>query len=516
MRLLPYGSRGVLVELADLDAAIAFGAAVRAADLPDVVDVVPAERSVLVVGDPAVLTSALRELQPMTGSMSARDEAVVELPVTYNGADLDEVARLTGLTPAQVVAAHTGRPWTVAFTGFVPGFAYLTGGDPRLRVPRRADPRTRVPAGAVGLGGGYSGVYPRASPGGWQLIGHTDVPLWDLDRDPPALLRPGVEVRFVEAAAAPPPPGPDFDRGRPGLDLPDRASRRPAADAVAFRRLEVLGVGSSVLVQDLGRPGMAAYGVARAGAADRGAHRLAQRLVANDEGAAGLEIVLGNVRLRAHGDLLLAVTGAPVSVTADGRPVGCNAPFALRDGAVLALGTPVSGLRSYLAVRGGIEVSRVLGSRSTDTLTGFGPEPVAAGAVLPVGTPAESWPVADVAPLPDQRQDPRPVAVTPGPRLDRLLDPARMEGVWTVSEHSDRVGVRLLGPALDVAAGAAPSEGALPGAVQLPPSGTPVVLGADCPVTGGHPVVAVVEDTDVLAQLRPGQQVSVHWANVRR
>jgi KipI family sensor histidine kinase inhibitor len=514
-RLLPYGARGVLVELGGLDAALAFGAALRAADLPGVVDVVPAERSVLVVGDAPALAPALRALPFETGAMSALLDAVVELAVTYDGPDLDEVARLTGLDPTQVVAAHTGRPWTVAFGGFVPGFAYLTGGDPRLDVPRRPDPRTRVPAGAVALGGGYSGVYPRASPGGWQLIGHTDVRLWDPDRDPPALLRPGVEVRFVDAATSAAPaarsnpshPGPEpLDRGTPG---PTSGSRRR-------RGLEVLAVGAPVLVQDLGRPGMAAYGVARGGAADRGAHRLGQRLVANEEDAAGLEIVLGNVRLRAHGSLLLAVTGAPVSVLADGRPVACNSPFALGDGAELTLGTPARGLRTYLAVRGGIEVPRVLGSRSTDTLTGLGPDPVLAGHVLPVGSPTDFWPIVDAAPVPGLGQDPVLVTVTSGPRVDRLREVTSLEQVWTVSEHSDRVGVRLLGSPLDVSTESAPSEGALPGGVQVPPSGAPVIFGADCPVTGGHPVVAVVRNTDVLAQLRPGQQVQVRWARTPR
>jgi KipI family sensor histidine kinase inhibitor len=121
----------------------------------------------------------------------------VEIPVVYDGPDLDEVARLTGLAEDEVVAAHTGTPWRIAFGGFAPGFAYLVDGDPRLHVPRRAEPRTSVPAGAVGLAGEFSGVYPRPSPGGWQLLGRTDAPLWDVDRDPPALLQPGGWVRFV-------------------------------------------------------------------------------------------------------------------------------------------------------------------------------------------------------------------------------------------------------------------------------------------------------------------------------
>jgi KipI family sensor histidine kinase inhibitor len=133
------------------------------------------------------------------GPVEAPATDAVEIPVVYDGPDLADVARLTGLAADEVVAAHTGTPWRVAFSGFAPGFAYLVGGDPRLAVPRRERSRTSVPAGSVGLAGEYSGVYPRSSPGGWQLIGRTDAVLWDLDREPPALLRPGGEVRFVRA-----------------------------------------------------------------------------------------------------------------------------------------------------------------------------------------------------------------------------------------------------------------------------------------------------------------------------
>ncbi len=150
---------------------------------------------------------ALRELDsspPTTARADPTEETgVVEISVHYDGPDLTEVAERTGLSPSEVVSAHTGRLWLVGFAGFAPGFAYLVDGDPRLHVPRRPAPRTRVPAGSVGLAGEFSGIYPRASPGGWQLIGRTDQTLWDLDRDPPALLRPGLRVRFVDAGGEP-------------------------------------------------------------------------------------------------------------------------------------------------------------------------------------------------------------------------------------------------------------------------------------------------------------------------
>ncbi len=200
MRTCPYGDSGVLVELDSLDAVLAFAAAVAADPPPGVVDVVPAASTVLVRLDPTRtdVEAVSRALASVEASpRSARATGVVEIPVRYDGADLDAVGALTGLGADGVVAAHTAALWTVAFVGFAPGFGYCTGGDARLRVPRRDTPRTRVPAGSVGLAGEFTAAYPRDSPGGWQLVGRTDVALWDLDRDPPALLRPGIQVRFT-------------------------------------------------------------------------------------------------------------------------------------------------------------------------------------------------------------------------------------------------------------------------------------------------------------------------------
>ena len=197
MRLLPSGERAVLVEVRDLDEVLALADPLRT--LAGVVDVVPGERTLLVtVADPSQLPAVRGALAdvvaPPSGSLTA---TTVEIPVTYDGPDLADVAALTGLTEHQVVEAHLGTTWRVGFGGFAPGFAYLVGGDPRLEVPRRTEPRPSVPAGAVGLAGCYSGIYPRSSPGGWQLIGRTDAVLFDPAADPPALLQPGMTVRFV-------------------------------------------------------------------------------------------------------------------------------------------------------------------------------------------------------------------------------------------------------------------------------------------------------------------------------
>jgi KipI family sensor histidine kinase inhibitor len=197
MRLLPAGENALLIEFADLPETMSYHRSM-VRERPDaVVDLVPAARTVLVIfdGAPAPILEWVAALEPAVDDPTAASEAVT-IPVTYDGADLDDVARLTGLSVAEVVAAHTQQTWTVAFGGFAPGFGYLVGTDTRLHVRRRDSPRTSVPAGAVGLAGEFSGIYPRSSPGGWQLIGRSDVTLWDSERTPPALLTPGTTVRF--------------------------------------------------------------------------------------------------------------------------------------------------------------------------------------------------------------------------------------------------------------------------------------------------------------------------------
>lgn len=203
MRLLPYGDRALLVELADGEQALALAATLREDPPAAVGELVPAARTVLVVAADGAgvgdLRDALQRVE-VTPLKDREDEGeLVEVPVVYDGEDLEDVARLTGLSAEEVVAAHTDQTWRVAFGGFAPGFGYLVGEDDRLHVPRRESSRTAVPAGAVGLAGEYAGVYPRESPGGWQLIGRTDLAMFDLDREPAALLRPGVRVRFTEA-----------------------------------------------------------------------------------------------------------------------------------------------------------------------------------------------------------------------------------------------------------------------------------------------------------------------------
>ena len=504
MRVLPAGDRALLIELPDARTRRAVDAALRADPPAGLVDQVPAAVTVLLRFDgPHRLAGAVRALPPVDAAgvrVGADAGEPLLVPTTYDGADLDEVASLLGLDAARLVSWHTGQVFTVEFGGFLPGFGYLTGADDAPEVPRRRSPRTRIPAGSVGLAGRWTGVYPRASPGGWQIIGRTRLPVWDIRRDPPGLLTPGRRVRFVDE-------GPSG--GGPASGATAGAARIPSGRVDA----EVTAVGPLALVEDLGRRGLGALGVPTGGAADRVAHRLANRLVGNPEDAATIELLLGGLELRAVADLLIAATGAPAPLAVAGRPVAWAAPVHVPAGARITVGVPGHGVRSYLAMRGGIAAEPVLGSRSGDPTTGLGPPPLRVGDALRVGPdPGGVVRSSDLTPA-AHRWGGTSVRVVLGP-ADDWFDPAALARLttttWRVSSHSDRVGLRLDGGTLPRRRpGERPSEGVVRGAVQVPPSGEPLIFLADHPTTGGYPVIAVVvdDDTDLLAQCRPGDTV---------
>ena len=277
--------------------------------------------------------------------------------------------------------------------------------------------------------------------------------------------------------------------------------------------LEILAPGPLTTVQDLGRPGYAGIGVGASGAADRSALRLANRLVGNAEGAAALEVTFGGLELRASTGALVALTGADPHPSVDGRPVGHSCLLRLQAAAVLRLGVPASGVRTYVAVRGGVVVEPVLGSRSTDVLSALGPPALHAGMRLPVGPVSGPLPGADSAPVAVPTAGDLRLGVLLGPRDDwftlAALD-TLTSFAWTVSSDSNRVGLRLVGPPLERRDdGELPSEGVVPGSLQVAPGGGPTLFLADHPLTGGYPVVAVVADRDLdrAGQAGPGQRL---------
>ena len=512
-RYLPAGAGALLVELPDLAHTLDLLAALQAAPLAGVRELVPAARTLLIHFDRHQTSApALRraiEALPLE-RQRADHGARIEIPVRYDGEDLAEVAALLGISVADLIARHTGQDYTVAFCGFAPGFAYLAGGHPSLNVPRRATPRTRVPAGSVALAGTFAAVYPDATPGGWQLLGTTDARMWDLARDPPALLQPGMRVRFVDDATIS-----VAVRAHPASAATQNHSNPNPQSA----GLSVRATGLQALVQDAGRPGQAAQGVSAAGALDQGATRRANRLVGNAAELPVLEALAGGLQLSSQGNAVVAVTGATGALTltrADGRTwlVERNQALALADGDRLTLGEPATGLRSYVAVRGGFDVAPVLGSASRDTLAKIGPPALTAGQRLPVGDTRACSAVAvpDLAPPPlPKAGDTVTLDVTLGPRTDwftpeavTLLAAQR----WQLTQQADRVGLRLQGevPLARAQTQELPSEGTVTGAIQVPASGQPVLFLADHPLTGGYPVIGCVAPwhLDLAAQIPPG------------
>lgn len=515
-RIVPAGSRAVMVELDDLDQAVRFNAALLAANLPGVTEIIPAARTVLVEFESAAQTGAIvAELKGLPLADAVRVDAdPLVIPTIYDGADLNETADHLGVSTDELVRRHTEATWTVAFVGFAPGFAYQVCDDPLFNVPRRSSPRTRIPAGSVGLAGEFSGVYPRESPGGWQLIGRTPLAMFDVTRDPAVLLSPGQTVRYEVA-------DPDVEFHQPV---------EPAPVEVGDSALVVHNAGLLTLIQDRGRVGSAQFGVSPSGAFDREAARDANHLVGNSDDAALLEVTLAGATLSARSDQLVAVTGAECElmifddVTDPVAPVR-NAPFGrgfmLKSGESLWLGSALGGVRSYVAVRGGLDASVTFGSRATDLLSGVGPRPLRNGDVIGVGT-RDGGLVRSVEPaVPTIRHaGGRTLDVVLGPRADWFTDDAIqtfLTQAWEVTPSANRIGIRLVGEvALERSiTDELPSEGAIVGAIQVPREGQPVIFGPDHPLTGGYPIIAAVADhhLDLLAQLHPGDRVTFRALN---
>lgn len=538
----PVGRVAVLLDCGSLDLALAVFASLTAAREGGALcadEIVPAAETVLVSGGAsqqllvaADLRSTLNAYACEPGGLAGLAGAELEIPVVYDGADLTEVATLAGFTTEQFVLRHTSPLYNVAFLGFAPGFAYLSGGDPALHVPRKATPRTRVPAGSLAIAGEFSAVYPRESPGGWQLLGHTDRVLWDPSLTSPSTLEPGTRVRFTAVrdrvsvlAEAKPSPGVPAATSARLDDATHPKPGRESAGSLGRPAIKILDPGLQTLFQDAGRPGFAALGVSPSGAVDRSALHRSNRLVGNAEAAPALEIGPGSFRAAALGVTVCALTGAPRNgsiVGAHGRRrVEFGRAFRIDDGEVLHLDHPERGVRTMLAVRGFVAPSIALGSASRDTLADLGPEPLKAGDVMGVSTQptqptnAVGLPEEHDWPLPSPSETVR-LRVDPGPRDDWFAPESKgsfWRDTWRVTALSDRVGVRLAGEPLTRSAAHTgrelPSEGLVRGAIQVPADGQPLIFLSDHPVTGGYPVIGVIhpDDLDLAAQLPEGASV---------
>lgn len=501
------GTRSVLIELPDTATVMAWHAHLSAHPLDAQIEVIAAARTLLFKaatrrGLDTALT-ALRALTPDDAAAGAHKR--IDIDVVYNGEDLEAVAEHYSISTEALIDRHTSEDWLAAFGGFSPGFAYCTAAGSGWDTPRRASPRTKVPRGSVALAGPFSAVYPIDSPGGWQLLGSSPTPVWDLGEDPPNRISPGDEIRYRAVSE-------EITLSPATASAPASQPARPAATVTA--------VGLQALFQDRGRTGHGDTGVPTSGVLDRASARQANRIVGNRGDATVIECLFGGFGLRAETDLTLAVTGAEAPVTVGGQPAPLRTPLVVPAGESVEIGAPTHGIRSYLAVRGGFVTSEVLGSTATDTLSRLGPEPISAGQQLKVPVTPDVGAVGGPEPatLPDSHLMSATLRVVPGPREDWCA-PGEMETltcqVWTVSQESNRIAMRLhagadgrpLRRAEDT--GELASEGMVSGAIQVPPEGQPVLFLADHPVTGGYPVIATViaEDLDLAAQLSPGAQV---------
>lgn len=497
------GTRALIVDLPDLQTVMDFYAALSATPLPRQTDVVAAARTVLVTFDsPTATTNAIDVLanySPDTADLgSPRD---IEIDVRYDGEDVGALAASLGMSPDELIDWHTSTTWVAAFGGFAPGFTYCVPDDASraLVIPRRDSPRTAVPAGAVALAGGFSAVYPRTSPGGWQLIGTTNTPMWDSTATPPALVAPGDRVRYRAVEALPE----DSQPARKHLSTPPRRPVFALDDA-----------GLQTLYQDLGRQGNGNLGVTTSGSADRASARTANAAVGNKRNATLLENV-GGLAMTALVESVICVTGADAEVTVGGRPAPLATPTIVPAGAEVVVGPARLGFRTYVAVRGGLIADTELGSAATDMLSGLGPRPLAAGDTIAMSlTPPQSANSLLANPLRVERDGAGVTGVVRcvlGPR-DDWFDAAAVEQffstTFTVTGDSNRVGLRLDSdvPLARARDGELPSEGMVAGSVQIPPNGQPVLFLRDHAVTGGYPVIATVinEDVDIAAQLPPG------------
>jgi antagonist of KipI len=513
-RVLPVGDAALSVELGSLISpatnarVLSLDRDLASAPFEGFREAVPGHRSLLVLFDPAAV-----RFSALAASLVARAERggaapipgrLHEIEVLYggeSGPDLAPLARERGLSEEDVVRLHAGRPYAVLMLGFKPGFAYLGLLPEALDCSRLATPRVRVPAGSVAVAGRQTGIYPVASPGGWRLVGRTSRRLFDPFRAEPALLAAGDRVRFVPVAELPP------------LE-PARAVRTSPAAAVA----EVLEPGLLTTVQDAGREGYRRIGVSAAGPMDARAHAVANRAVGNTAGAAALECTMTGPALAFLAPVPFAWAGADLGAVLERAdlgawPVPSGASILARPGNVLRFASRRSGCRAYLALQGGIDVAAVLGSRSTDLQSGFGGlagRALAAGDLIAV-LPSEGE-RRGVRERPSERHAASAtLRVVPGPQaehFDAETIARFLASPWRVSATSDRVGCRLEGEPLPHAGPAEiPSDGMVPGSIQVPPDGRPIVMTADGPTTGGYPKIATVltADLPLLAQLVPGE-----------
>lgn len=480
-------------------------------DLASIVEIIPSYGSILVIYDVSIssdrdIVSTLMRMWEMAnqaGDKTERDSVTID--VVYGdvcGEDLPIVSDVTNKPIEEVITLHASGDYTVGAVGFAPGFAYLIGLTAQLATPRKSTPRLRVPAGSVGIGGNQTGTYTLPSAGGWNLIGRSPTRLFDPSADPPVRLKLGDSVRFQQIESA------DFSHLEP-------AATGPKGNGP----IEVVTPGMQTTVQDLGRYGVARFGFATDGAADRASLVAANRVVGNPWGTAALEITHVGPTLRFHQRLRFGLAGADLGARLNGRRLVMGRRFETMPGDELDFhpSAMYSGARTYLSVEGGFDIPLVMGSASTNltaAIGGWHGRALMGGDRLAVGqaeipdrvfTPGMG-PSANAA-------DQSPFRVTPGPQRDRFDDATwdrLLESEFHVSADANRVGLRLQGPSLAPMNGADMlSEGIVTGSIQVTGEGQAIVMLPAHATIGGYTKLATVipEDWDRLGQLSPGDTI---------
>ncbi len=503
-RVLAVGDRAVTVELgATLDEQTvgrvrALDLRLRQRNLSGVLEAVPTYAALMVIYDRRRLPFArLREdLLRLAEGLEAGEGAGrrIEIETTYDGEDLGEVASACGLSKDDVVELHSGRDYSVLMLGFSPGFAYMGFVDERLRRPRRDTPRTRVPAGSIGVAGAQTGIYPKTLPGGWNLLGRTSLELFNPERPEPSHLRPGDRVRFVPVASLEP---------------------RPPAPRACYlgRGIRVIDPGLLTTIQDAGRPGRRRTAVPLAGYADAAAATAANIMVGNPKDAPVVEICGPGLRVAFEKTTFAAMAGARLSgrlersdLEGGSMPMPMNAAVRVRASNLLTISALEDGARGYVAIAG-LQAPRLMGSASVDLGSGF-LRALEADDRLDVGRFDSDRIQRETEPAPGRRDR---VRVILGPQADHF-DPLAIEtflsSEWRVGLDSDRVGARLDGARL-VHSGPSEivSDGMVPGCIQVPPDGRPIVMLSESPTTGGYPKIGCVigADLGLVAQAVPGR-----------
>jgi KipI family sensor histidine kinase inhibitor len=456
---------------------------------PGILDIVPAFGATAVHFDPTLIS--LREISDWlnsnsTSSKFTRDSSsLIEIPVAYggdSGPDLDAVAKHAGLSADEVVRRHAAAQYTVGAVGFQPGFGYLEGLPTELHTPRRSTPRTAIPAGALGIGGPYTAVYPQASPGGWNLIGQTPLVMFDAGREEPSLLKHGDRVRFRAIDAA------EFKQLAATNQVAALLEAPPECPL-----LRVVSPGVQSTLQGLPRYGRQHLGVTPGGAMDTASLRLANLLAGNTPDATAIEATLMGPVLEAIEPVTLALAGAVPTARC----------VTLRAGEQLDLRRLTGGARAYLALPGGFS-GRVGSTLAQDDLLGSAYEPTKEPSRVILAGAGRRRSTTDNVTTLHLLRGPQANLFNETTWRRLLTEPYR------VAPQSSRMGVRLEGPELRVNASAQmPSQPVATGAIQVPPDGQPIVLGADRQTLGGYPVIAAVISADwpALGQLAPGDAV---------